>query len=323
MKILIIILIMILVIFIYMFYKYYWSVPGNILEITDGKYNNELKEFEKAMSHNYPLGNDSFTISHGNNYYSFFDRLGKVYMNICIIDNKIVGTACGILRNIKYNKNSNFCLNFVELAFNNSLKENYKSQSLDCWYICDLKLLPSFRGKNVITKMMLKSIFKLWTTNKVYAISMDDDDQKENKILKYSQKSPFLNFKSAGKLMIYSVDYTTIINLLPIIKKYKGDVKFTSLLGKKDLILKSTNKPMKLLHVYVDNLQFSVENLKIEKDNYYIEPIKDYTYMFCCPSKSEMYEELTKNGITTKITATIIHKNMDDCDWNFILTSDI
>lgn len=300
MKILIIILIMIVVVFTYLFYKYYLSVPGEILEITDGRYNNELKQFEKTMSHDYPLGSDSFNISHGQNYYSFFNRLGKVYMNICIINNKIVGTGCGILRDIRYN--------------NNTLKT--------CWYVCDVKVLTSFRGKNIITKIMLNSVSKLWTTNKIYAIGMNNDDNKSN-ILKYAQKFPLLNFKHGGKLMIYSVDYNIIISILPIIKKYKGNnIKFLSLYGKKDLILKSTNKPMKLLHIYVDDLKDS-PILKDKTDNYYVEPIKDYTYMFCCLYEGEMYKELLQNKITTEISATIIHKNMDNCDWNFILTSDI
>ena len=109
--------------------------------------------------------------------------------------------------------------------------------------------------------------------------------------------------------MIYSVDYNTIKKTLPIIKKYKGSVNFLSLKGKKDLILKSTNIPINLLH-----LQYGNGNQ---------EPIPVYTYMFCCLKKSHLYHELKLNNIKTDITADIIHYNMNNYNWDFILTSDI
>ena len=68
---------------------------------------------------------------------------------------------------------------------------------------------------------------------------------------------------------------------------------------------------MKILH-----LQYGIEN----KIKY---PKKNYIHMFCCLQNDPIYYELKSLNITTNITATIIHHGMDNCDWKFILTSDI
>ena len=276
--VLIIFVVIILILIFTYFNKYH------IVEISDQnkkEYHNKIKLFEKHMTQWYPLGNDSFMIDHGKNYYSFFEMLGKVHMNICLYKGQVVATACAVLRNIK----------------NHTV-----------WYICDLKVHPKHRGNHIPFRLLLHSIDKITISNKGYGICMNDD-KKDNKIYKLIKKNPSFKCKKAKTLMIYSVDYNTIKKTLPIIKKYKGSINFLSLKGKKDLILKSTNIPINLLH-----LQYGNGNQ---------EPIPDYTYMFCCVKKSHLYHELKLNNIKTDITADIIHYNMNNYNWDFILTSDI
>jgi hypothetical protein len=268
-------------------------VPGKIVELNDSnrsELNSKLKIFEKKLSHNYPLGDDSFNITHGDNYYAFFERLGIIHMNVLIDNNEIVGSGCGILRNIKY-KNDKIYPTF---------------------YLCDLKIDPKYRGKHMPFKMLLSAKQKLNISDRIYGITMNKNNDEENKVVRLSKKIPLLNFKSGGKLMIYSIDYDILLKIRYIIERHRGKISFLSLLNVKDLILKSTGSPLPLLHIQWDT-----------NNNDTIEPISGYTYMFCCPINDPLYIELTNNNIIINTTAEIIHYNMDDSDWKFILTSDI
>lgn len=182
-------------------------------------------------------------------------------------------------------------------------------------YLCDLKIDPKYRGKHMPFKMLLSAKQKLNISNRIYGITMNKNDDKENRVVKLSKKIPLLNFKSGGKLMIYSIDYDTLLKIRPIIQRHRGNISFLSLLNIKDLILKSTELPLPLLHIQWGNIS--------NENNIIIEPIYGYTYMFCCPINDPLYSELTNNNIITNTTAEIIQHNMDDCDWKFILTSDI
>ena len=95
---------------------------------------------------------------------------------------------------------------------------------------------------------------------------------------------------------------------------------FISLYGVKDIILKSTHKPMKLLHL---NFIKNINNTKSE--NMYT-PRKGYMHMFCFHENDHIVNYLKEIGIHTDTTASLIHCNMDNvkpCDWDFIQTSEI
>src|SRR4051812_20982602 len=106
---------MIFIVFLLVYYYYSYNII--IIDETSacGKHNQLLKEFEKKMSHYYPLGNDEFRIDHGKEYCNFFRRIGTMHMAILKDGGKIYGTGCAILRNIN------------------------KCNVRKCWYICDLK----------------------------------------------------------------------------------------------------------------------------------------------------------------------------------------
>lgn len=83
------IIIVIVLIFIYIFRD---PIKTMLLKKSDinllNKYHNKLIKFQNKSLTKYPLGNDYFTIDRGKNYYSFYDRLGKlilVYVYIIII----------------------------------------------------------------------------------------------------------------------------------------------------------------------------------------------------------------------------------------------
>lgn len=256
-------------------------------------YHDKIKKFEKKMQHKYPLGNDYFTINHGKDYYKFFNRIGELNMQICTDnDNNVIATGSGVLQNVNNSK---------------------------VWYICDLKVDKKYRGNHISTKMLINTIVpSILKSNKCYGISMNNKINKNN-IVNLARKINILNFTTAGSIYIYSLNYDEMKLAQPIIEKYFGSINYISLLGIKDLVLESTNKPLKLLHVN-HNTHNTYNNIKNKK---IIKPAKDYTHMFCCHETNPMIRQLKKINITTDITASIIHHNMDNYDWNFIQTSEI
>jgi hypothetical protein len=251
-------------------------------------YHSKIKKFEKKLAHWYPLGSDYFKITHGKNYYKFFERLGQLTMIACMHKNNIIGTFFGVLRKIHNKK---------------------------VWYIADFKIDPLFRGKQLSYAMLSKGVPKLLTTTRFYGISMNTTNKK-NKVLTIANKVPFVNIKS-NQLLIYSVNYDQLLNILPILTYFRGRVSYLSLNGVKEMKLKSTQKRMNVFHIqWTTNTKNTISNVTNI-------PIPNYTYMFCCLHNDLMVSYLRSKNVTTDITATIIYNNMDHFDWKFILTSDI
>ncbi len=100
-------------------------------------YSKLLKAFEANFT--YPLGDKSFIIRHGDSrdqYFDFFEALGKPSSLIVTQSNQLIGTVCAVLRGVT---------NINEQRF---------------WYLCDFKLAPSARGKKVLLFMLLKYFVK-------------------------------------------------------------------------------------------------------------------------------------------------------------------
>lgn len=261
-------------------------------------YNDKMKEFEKELNNWYPLGNDSFKIDHGKKYFEFFKRLGEVNYQICLDqNNNIIAGGCGVLRKVLINEKHNGLTKV--------------------WYLCDLKVHPDHRGKHLPLKMAKKTALTSYIkSQKGYAISMNPTGKR---ILKLAQNFKFigLNFdiKSAGNLLIYSLNYDQMLQVHNELKMMWGTISYLSMNGIKDLILKSNNQPMKILHVQHGYDCEMINSLNI--------PIEGYIYMLCCHENDQLVNILKSYNITTEVTATIIHYNMDDSDWRFILTNDI
>lgn len=299
-----------LVIILVIIYFYLCSNNIKILDLTGDKilldqYHLKIDKFEKSLRNWYPIGDDFFCIDHGvpkGRYYNFFERLGKMSAIICTNNqDTVVGTCFGILRDVPL-----------------TIKDPNKNTKV--WYICDLKIDPKFRGNHIPFKMLLKCVPKALQSRKVYGISMDSTTSK-NHICKLTNKFPFLKFKYGGKLVIYRVGYHTLQKIVPLIVKFRGPIRYTSLRGCKDLILKRSNQPMKLLHLQWAHLskpdRYTVFDLKT------LEDYKLYEYMFCVPLRDPLISELLKLGVFSDITATVVHRGMDRCDWKFVMTSDI
>jgi hypothetical protein len=295
---------LIIIIIIFMVFLKLWFVQSNVSTIRldqpamKNKYHTKVKLFEKTLANWYPLGtNDQFQIDHGYDYFKFFERIGETHM-IAAINKKdiVVAVGCGMLRDI-------------------NLKYYNKNTKNKVWYIGDVKVHKKYRGQHIPWLLLRDSWPLIFKGARLYGISMNPKD-KPNNIVRLGASMPFVPFKVADKLLIFSCDYNEIQRALPIISFNRGSICFVSLLGIKDLILKSTQKPMKLLH-----LHWGEE--KEKSGIIYPNPIKEYVHMFCCPASDPMALQLKNIGIRTDVTATILHYRMDQSDWKFILTSDI
>lgn len=255
-------------------------------DVSNG-YNIQLKDFEKRMQIFYPIGQNYFTINHGVDYYEFFKRQSEQIKIYAYFEkNKIIAVGCGILKLLE--------------------KESV-------WYICDLKVDPEYRGKYLPSKIFLSSLFPNYLySNKCYGITMNDNN---NKVERLSKHMNFLNFKNAGNLYIYKVNYYQMLWMEPLLKTYFGRINYVSLEGIKDLILKDGNR-MKILHV---NKKMNQSETGI----YFSHPIPDYDIMFCCHEDSELKHKLDEMNFRTDITASIIHANMDNYKWDFVQTDEI
>ena len=133
--------IIILLILIIIIYYYFYNVK--IIYHNDDFYNDKLNDFTLKLRNWYPLNNDHFTIDFGKNYFDFFKTIGTDGFHCVYIDNnKISGSLC-----CRYTRNS--------------------------WYICDLKVLPEYRGKQITYKLFLRNFIpSYFKSNRAYAISM-------------------------------------------------------------------------------------------------------------------------------------------------------
>lgn len=297
------IIILVILLFLVLGVLWLWIVYLGDLYILEKDWVSQRKvvKFEKRLNNYYPYGNDRFYIDHGDDYFAFFKRLGDLYY-IAKTDSggKIVGTVACVLRKV---------IRWDPLFFR-PVQERTK-----VWYIGDLKLDPLYRNQRFPLKLFLKYGIPFWfESSKVYAISMDSGS-KPNRVLNLAQKIILSDFKSGGKLYIYSLNAKELKRIDHHLESHFGPYHFVDLKGVKDLVLESTDQKMKIKHL--------VRNCYVPSFKKDWEACDSYTYMFCIHSSDPFIERLEKLGITTNTTATIIHRGMDNTDWSFINTSEL
>lgn len=238
----------------------------------------------------YSLGEDYFHIDHGKNYLEFFDRLGKVHYLAWAEKSRMAAVGAGIIRSV---------------PTSNGFKKS--------WYLCDLKVHPDFRGMRIPLRMMGRAFpLKYLICQRAYAISMDPANNEINRITKLLKKFFWLPFQASGKILFWSLNEEEMSRVLPLVERHRGKVSFLSLNGIKDIILKSTGKPLKLLHAQFGPMAVH-GNAK---------PEPKATHMFCALESDPLAQEVQKI-FTHSATATIISHRMKDNDWKWVLTSDI
>lgn len=262
------------------------NYPG--LRITDknlSQWQSSLKEFEKSFS--YPLGDDSFIISHGENYLAFFERMGKAAVYACRNGDQIISVGAGVIH-----------------------------KRYGCWYLCDMKVHPDFRGMKLTQKMFRRNFFfNYLKSQRGFAITMESSDGKKNPIMKIMESLPWTPLKQGPRLVFFYEDAEKTSEALKVLKVIRPDAHFSSLAGIKDLVMKSTGKPLPVLH-----LEWGVQR----KNEAIISlPQKDNLHMWCLPENHELVSVLSQKGIHVKASALIFHHRAGFIDWSQLRTSEI
>jgi len=259
-----------------------------LFEVTDFKdkeLQKTLKEFEDYFV--YPMGDLTFKLNHGNNYFHFFKRMGEVrtigYKNNI---GEIIMLSTGILRNI---------------------------ENQEVWYLCDLKINPEYVGKR-LTLRILKDVLTDFSSisDKAYGIQMNEKG-KENRTSKLLTKFNKGYFSKINTLVLFTLTKNELLKHKDVIEQYKGYMNTISLKGVKDIVIQETNTILPLIH-----LEFTKT-----KDNNKLILDDNCIYMFSTLQNSNLYKYMIDNDIEINSTASITQHGMDDFNFEFINTSDI
>lgn len=250
----------------------------------------KLAEFEKHFI--YPLGNDSFQIDHGTDYFKFFQDLGKPVFYGLTHEDKLVAMGGGILRNIHGKR---------------------------MWYLCDMKAHPDYKGSGLTKKLFQKVFIPYYylQCGRGYAISMNPPN-KENFVVKIIKNMTWLPIHHYETLYIYQFSYKEFKNSFAKLKELLGPFQIKNNNNKKDIILQSNKEKLNLNHL-VFTKSSNIDNRDVVPSDI---PNKKGTYMFCLPSKNSQNQLLNEIGIQHSSSASIVGHRMNS-DWNFINTSEI
>lgn len=242
-----------------------------------------LHQFEEHFT--YPLGADTFSIDHGSDYLAFFKRMGNAHLYASEVEGKIVAVGAGIIQN------------------------RFKA-----WYLCDMKVHPEFRGRKIPLKMFRKYFLPCYLkSQRGFALNMEESSGKKNPITKIMETLPWTPLKKGARIVFYYEDAANTLKAMEILKSKRPGISFSSLLGIKDLVLKSTGKPIPLLHMEW-NQQVPGSSAA---------PIEGNLHMWCLDEKSDLNSSLEKIGITPKAAGLIFHHRLSHLDWNELRTSEL
>lgn len=241
----------------------------------------------------YPLGSDSFRIFHRGDYFSSFEDLGELYYYAVLDGNRVVAVAAGIIRDLPFFKDGH---------------------SWRAWYLCDLKIHPDYRGRHVPFRIIRRTFIPNYLRcRRGYAISMNPGKGKINRMARLLGRFRWAPLREAGMLQIYSLDLEQVGRCRAAIEKNRGEISFLSLEGRKDFVLRSTGVTAPLLHI-----QFG----PCAREGG-AEPQPGHFHLLCVPRGDVLEGELGALGIRPFTSASILQHGMADCDWKFILTSEI
>ena len=247
----------------------------------------KLQELESVAE--YPYGADFFTLDHGADYFAFFERMGEPLFHVALDGSRVVACAAGILRTVVI-----------------------ENKTIRAWYLCDLKVHPEFRGRQITAKLFRENLFRNYLKcRRGYAVSMNPASG-ENRVVKLLKRLPRVPVGYAGQLNFYSFDKDEAVGVQRDLEAELGKISYLSLRGKKDLIMKSTGAPLPLYHI--QHGAMAAGGIK--------SPTENGIYMICAFENGSL-DNLLAERFPVSATASILAHRLKPKDWNFILTSDI
>lgn len=238
-------------------------------------------------------------------HYLFLKSLGKVYYFIIEHtsyineehDNKIVGTACGILRN-------------YSLAERDIVQGNGKD--LMYWYLYDIDIDKSHCGNN-LTNYLFSAMFKKFSnvTRRGYLITLNEQIihimGKMNNMIRYESVKTML--------LVYYVSANDMATIERFFSCAFGNISYISITGSKYLP-SETDEKMKIYHLQHGLFASKSSTVPL------CEVPSDATIMFCFPDTSSLKNILEMFGFCSNNSLTILSWGMRFFDWHEILTSE-
>ncbi len=248
------------------------------------EYRSRIAQLEQDAS--YPLGTDRFRIDHGDDYFAFFDRLGKASFEVCLDGDDVVAVVARVLR----------------------------AQPRRCWYLCDLKVRPSHRGRRISARFVRHAFLPSYARcGRGYAISMNDDGPGQNRVERLVERLRMVRFRSSN-LSLFQLDADAIEDARGKIERSRGALSFVSLAGIKDIVLESTGAPLPLLHAQFGPCATGPGIRSAQPGA---------THMLCTPSGDALDLGLRALGHLPSASATVLHHRMGDRPFDHVLTSEI
>lgn len=274
--------------------------------------NDALCRYDREMaasSDPYPLGDhDSFRLRHGADYFAFFLRMattrGAINFRACLSARNVVGSGCGVLRQIP--------------------ADWRRPSALDeAWYVCDLRVTPTRRGKRLPAQMLLGTLAaSYWRCRRAFGITMETDPRGAVGRLAERVRPGPVHFTEACRLLLYSLDAKQMRAAAPYLVVERGPLCYRSLRGVKDLVLTSSGQAMPLLHVNFQRFDATLAPTKGDGRRL-AEPLEGHTHMFCLPEADPLVVLLKQEAIRHGATARVLAHNMAGFDFAFVQTSEI
>jgi hypothetical protein len=253
-----------------------------------------IEDLERQST--YPIGNDSFTISHGADYFAFFEALGELHYYVVIeVDSKqVVAVGAAILRTILWSEHNQ------ELV----------------WYLCDLKVHPQHQGRLLSLKLLTYGFFRqIGSCRQAYMVSMNPPGgAANNPVAGLLASFRWAPIRFAQTLLIYNLSLSQLDQVRNDLIERFGELVFATTKDKKDIILQSNQQRLSLFHLQHGPAPL---NFPIKEE----EP--DGAFMFCLVQDDPLINVLDSHSLSPMGEASILSLNFRPLDWSFILTSDI
>jgi hypothetical protein len=244
----------------------------------------------------YPLGNDSFRLDHGADYFAFFRRLGELRAYALEIDGRIACVASGVLRRMR----------------------QADGRTPNVWYLCDLKVDPEFRGHHLPARLFGRVLpLHYLQCARAFAVTMDPGDGSSNRVVSILEQFPWLPLQPVAHLLFYVWSESELSDMAKLLAVELGAWRLRSLAGIKDLILESTRQPWPLYHIEGSQC-FNAKGGKTVAH-----AVTGAAHMLCVPRGGRLAMRLDANGCRSAATATVVAHRMKDVLWESLASSEI
>ncbi len=289
----------------------------------------KLKDFERNFD--YPLGDGKrFRILHGKgegDYFGFVKRLGtpKFYVainkeertvtqratvngqtvekEVVLKAGEIAGVACGVLREMG----------------------QPGGESVQAWYICDLKIKEEYRGDHIPLRIFQKGFWRFFQCPRGYAICMNPGDGTVPKAARIWQQHGFLSSNTLT-LNLYNLKAEDVAaSRAQIERACKGDLLFKSMKGIKEFEIFQERNPAQTEEWRIAHIQHGPLGEKKLSPSVSADPTPGADHLIASVEGSALDRALAAIPNIQKFSsATLVYRGLDPSVFeNTVLTNEI